>query len=232
MPYLSGRKPELSASRKPIQPIGRFTATKLQYQKGSIVGLLTGRGFDMIIGMLGVLKSGATYVPIDKEYPVSRQNYLIEDSGLELLITSSDVEVTSPVATLKLNTAQLSAYNHHFKGIAPDTNSAAYLMYTSGTTGKPKGVLISHDSLLDYTSTFADYFALTSDDTVIQQSSYCFDTSVEEIYPILSVGGQLVLTPSGGKDVEALLDLTQKHQVTLLKRHTAGDTKHQRIIKR
>ncbi|WP_281322336.1 non-ribosomal peptide synthetase [Flavobacterium aestivum] len=191
-------------------------ANAYQVKSGDIIGLMTNRGFDMIISMLGVLKTGAAYVPIDQEYPVARQNYLIEDSGLNLLIISNDVEVATSVTKLKLNNTQLSKYNSNYKGITPGKDTPAYLMYTSGTTGKPKGVVISHSSLLDYTETFISYFELTANDVVIQQSSYCFDTSVEEIYPILSTGGELILTPSGGKDVEALLDLTEKHDVTIL----------------
>ncbi|MBC8757076.1 amino acid adenylation domain-containing protein [Kordia sp. YSTF-M3] len=185
-------------------------------KNGSFVGLMTNRGFDMIIGMLGVLKSGATYVPIDSEYPVARKNYLIEDSGLEVLIISKEIEATTTVSTLELSVSELSTYNSNYKAINPNKDNVAYLMYTSGTTGKPKGVAVSHGSMLDYVETFKNYFELTENDVVIQQSSFSFDTSVEEIYPILSVGGKLILTPSGGKDVEKLLELTEKHRVSVL----------------
>ncbi|MRX42092.1 AMP-binding protein, partial [Flavobacterium sp. LC2016-23] len=125
-------------------------------------------------------------------------------------------EIEASVSKLELTISELSKYDSSYKGINPSHNDLAYIMYTSGTTGKPKGVMISHHSLLDYSQTFANYFGLTTNDVVIQQSSFSFDTSVEEIYPILSVGGELILTPSGGKDVEALLHLTAKHNVTLL----------------
>ncbi|MCD0468074.1 non-ribosomal peptide synthetase, partial [Flavobacterium sp. ENC] len=187
-----------------------------QVKSGTVVGLMTDRDFDMVIGMLGVLKSGAVYVPIDKDYPVARQNYLITDSGLDVLIISRNVEIEASVSKLELTISELSKYDSSYKGIEPSNNDLAYIMYTSGTTGKPKGVMIPHRSLQDYTQTFIRYFGLTENDVVIQQSSFSFDTSVEEIYPILSVGGELILTPSGGKDVEALLSLTAKHKVTLL----------------
>ncbi|EDP94249.1 plipastatin synthetase [Kordia algicida OT-1] len=185
-------------------------------KRGSIVGLMTNRGFDMIISMLGVLKTGGTYVPIDSEYPEARKNYLITDSGLEVLIQSEAIETATSVSTITLSEDNLSGYATDFKAVIPKANDVAYIMYTSGTTGNPKGVSISYDSLLDYIETFTTYFQLTQKDIVIQQSSFSFDTSVEEIYPILSIGGTLILTPSGGKDVEKLLTLIQTHKATLL----------------
>ncbi|TEB42929.1 amino acid adenylation domain-containing protein, partial [Flavobacterium circumlabens] len=209
-----------SLSYEQVEALSNQLADQLvneyQVKTGAIIGLMTHRDFDMIIGMLGVLKSGAAYLPIDKDYPVARQNYLIEDSGLDVLIVSQNVEVEAAVSKLELHIDQLSKYDNNYKGITASKDDLAYVMYTSGTTGKPKGVMITHNSLLDYTQTFVNYFGLTANDVVIQQSSFSFDTSVEEIYPVLSVGGELILTPSGGKDVEVLLNLTAKHNVTLL----------------
>jgi amino acid adenylation domain-containing protein len=91
-----------------------------------------------------------------------------------------------------------------------------YICYTSGSTGVPKGVMIEHHSVVDYINTFTQYFALTKNDIVLQQASIAFDTSVEEIFPVLCAGGKLIIHSGGGQDIDTLIRINNENQVTLL----------------
>src|SRR5690606_20154150 len=90
-----------------------------------------------------------------------------------------------------------------------------YVIYTSGSTGNPKGVQITQESFVDYVLTFKNYFKLTAQDSVVQQASISFDTSIEEIFPILISGGTLYFHDEKG-DFEALFRLCERHKVTVL----------------
>jgi amino acid adenylation domain-containing protein len=163
------------------------------------IALLLPRSDRSIIAMLGSMLSGRPYVPIDPEYPPARIRYMLQDSGAALILTDSSVSL------YEIDDGNLPFLLLDDVLDAPDTGSppvtrampditgqtSCYIMYTSGSTGLPKGVIISHTSLLDYVCNFQDYFQLTAEDKVLQQASISFDTSVEEIFPILGTGGQL-----------------------------------------
>ncbi|SHM87003.1 non-ribosomal peptide synthetase, partial [Chitinophaga sp. CF418] len=181
---------------------------------GSVVGVLAGRSASTVIALLGILKSGAAYLPIDTDYPVERMRYMLEDSGAVLLL--SDKVMPELNCRQELLSTDLSAYAESYPTWDISGNDTAYVIYTSGSTGQPKGVQISHDSLTDYVETFSEYFSVSSSDVVLHQSSLSFDTAVEELYPVLMAGGELVIAPEGGKAVSALCDLIHRHGVTLL----------------
>ena len=203
-----------SALNARANQLAHYLVAQHKIKPGTKVGIMTNRGFDMIVSMLAILKTGAIYVPIDVNYPSKRIDYLIADSGVALVLSSTNLDV----ATTQVNLSQLDVTSWNTQNLerAITSDDIAYLMYTSGTTGMPKGVAISHGSLLDYTITFSEYFALSSNDVVLQQSSLSFDTAVEEIYPILSQGGKLVLTTEGGKAIEELMVTMIAQEVTLL----------------
>ncbi|WP_262915845.1 non-ribosomal peptide synthetase, partial [Chitinophaga filiformis] len=181
---------------------------------GSIVGLLAGRSASTVIALLGILKSGAAYLPIDTDYPVERIRYMLEDSGAVLLL--SDKTIPELNCRQELLLTDLSGYAESYPAWEVSGEDTAYVIYTSGSTGQPKGVQISHDSLTDYVETFSEYFGISSADVVLHQSSLSFDTAVEELYPVLMAGGELVIAPEGGKAVSALCELIHRHSVTLL----------------
>jgi non-ribosomal peptide synthase protein (TIGR01720 family) len=92
----------------------------------------------------------------------------------------------------------------------------AYVIYTSGSTGKPKGVMIEHSSLCDYVRTFSNEFAIGESDKIVQQSSYSFDTHIEEIFPALTKGGSVVVAKGGAQDIQSLYELIEERKVTVL----------------
>ncbi|PZX43004.1 amino acid adenylation domain-containing protein, partial [Nonlabens dokdonensis] len=183
-------------------------------KKGNRVGVLSNRSINLIPVILGILQSGATYVPIDKTFPNERKKFIIEDSDIKLLLTDSP-EAQYSCDSVLIQTILENKILEISEEVIIFPEDEAYIIYTSGSTGKPKGVSIKHESLIDYTTTFSEYFTLDASDCVIQQSSFVFDTSIEEIFPILSIGGTLVISENP-KDFHKLLQECSIYKVTLL----------------
>ncbi|TCI84599.1 amino acid adenylation domain-containing protein [Tenacibaculum sp. M341] len=211
-------------SYKELDDRSTHVALQLQNQGAhyqSFIGLYMDRGTSVIVGVLGILKMGGVYVPIDIEYPKERVEFILSDAAISYLLVSDstdleglaleDTTLVSIANTVNLEREELAGFR------APDISeeALAYMIYTSGTTGVPKGVMIAHSSLSDYVHTVKDYFGLTSNDSILQQSSISFDTSIEEIFPILGVGGKLVITNERRDFVNVLADC-EKHQITVL----------------
>ncbi|MFC2146274.1 amino acid adenylation domain-containing protein [Acidobacteriota bacterium] len=244
--------PELNETRPRPQPTGGITYKELNWQsnqlahflneKGiqpdTIVGIMVEPSVEMIIGLLGILKSGAAYLPIDPDYPEERINYMLADSSAKILVTVPGLSEkfkkllivncqllivnetppnrrrlnNPPKEANSINNYQLTINNLQLKQA-----SLAYIIYTSGSTGRPKGVMVEHHNLTTYIDAFEKEFHLRPEDTVIQQASYTFDASVEELYPILLKGGKLAVPGKEViKDIHALCGFIAKHQVTLI----------------
>ncbi|UCH94096.1 MAG: amino acid adenylation domain-containing protein [Candidatus Aminicenantes bacterium] len=175
-------------------------------QPDTIVGIMVEPSIEMVIGLLGILKSGGAYLPIEPDYPEERVNYMLEDSGAKILLTAplTQVQISSSTS-IATSTCQVSSAN------------LAYVIYTSGTTGRPKGVLVEHQNLTAYINAFENEFDPGEDDVVIQQVSYAFDAFVEELYPILLKGGKLAIPGSEViRDISALCDFIAKHRATFI----------------
>jgi non-ribosomal peptide synthetase component F len=148
----------------------------------SIVGLELERSLEMVVAMLGVLKAGGAYLPLDPAYPEERRQYMMADAGVQLLLTR---EVVAKVV------AQKHTGNKAKQRATP--GNLAYIIYTSGSTGRPKGVAVPHAALVNFVAGAAAEYGIESADRVLQFASMSFDTSAEEIYPCLTRGGTLVL---------------------------------------
>lgn len=164
----------------------------------TLVGICVHRSLEMMVGMLGVLKAGGAYVPIDPAYPADRLAFMIEDAGLSLILTqerlASDIP-TGSAASLCLDKDWATIAKESDENPAPNVVPAnlAYVIYTSGSTGNPKGVMIEHRSLVNFTVTAAAAYKIGPADRVLQFASLSFDISVEEIYPALTCGATVVL---------------------------------------
>jgi amino acid adenylation domain-containing protein/non-ribosomal peptide synthase protein (TIGR01720 family) len=175
---------------------------------GTIVALLLGRCLEMVIGIFGILKAGGAYLPIEPDYPEEQIRFMLADSGAGTVLTGHSLTRLSRLQPSPL----------HRSPVHPTpTTSLAYVIYTSGSTGRPKGVLVSHRNLVAYLSAFDSEFHVTHRDTILQQASYAFDTSGEEVYPILLKGGRLVLAQRREvMDADVLVDLIWRHWITIL----------------
>lgn len=189
---------------------------------GVLAAILLERSLDMLVGILGVLKAGAAYVPIDPAYPVERIRYLIEDAAPAVLLTQSHLLRSLPqheLATVCLDEEQetiekLSGEDLYAE--LPSTN-LAYVIYTSGSTGKPKGVMISHENVVRLFTSTEPIFGFHEDDVWALFHSYSFDFSVWEMWGAWFYGGRLVVVPHlTSRSPESLYHLLEQHKVTVL----------------
>ncbi|WP_338744881.1 amino acid adenylation domain-containing protein [Pseudomonas putida] len=187
-----------------------------------LVGLAVERGLEMVIGLLGILKAGAAYVPLDPEYPQDRLAYMFEDSGIRLLLTQQHLRHALPVpegvCTLVLDgETGLNSYSeaNPARQVSPD--NLAYVIYTSGSTGKPKGTLLPHRNVVRLFAATRHWFHFDASDVWTVFHSYAFDFSVWELYGALLYGGKAVIVPKdvarSSEDFHALL---VREQVTVL----------------
>lgn len=188
---------------------------------GSHVVLIAGRSEKTIISILAIMKIGAAYIPVDRDYPEARINYIVQDCAADLIIIDEDNEYeieNDAVPVLFYDYLKHHSGDHYLyeDDASAELADLCYICYTSGSTGEPKGVMIEQRSVIDYVETFSSYFELSEKDTVIQQSSISFDTSIEEIFPILAIGGKLVVLSEGGRDIEGIINGINKHNVTIL----------------
>ena len=181
----------------------------------NFVAILAERNEWIIITMLATLKAGAAWLPLDKGFPEERIQILLKDSGAKVLITdvSPAPNVSIPVLDIKDEDAGFAEHNpeHPMTG-----KELAYMLYTSGTTGKPKGVQIEHHHVIDYILYANEYFSIQPEDKILQQGSNTFDVSIEETFVALTSGATMVIAPKGGKDVARLIQIVQEEEVCFL----------------
>ena len=188
----------------------------------TLVGLCFDRSLEMIISIWAVVKAGGIYVPIDPDYPQDRIDYIVQDSGLEWMLTVSDFQDKfSDNRPNLLSLDQLNSQTTSQATSAPkielSPSNGLYIIYTSGSTGKPKGVLIEHRNLVRLFVNDRPLFDFNDQDVWTLFHSYCFDFSVWEMYGAFLFGGQLVIVPKTiTRDPEGYAELLQKHQVTIL----------------
>ncbi|MEC5161348.1 MULTISPECIES: non-ribosomal peptide synthetase [unclassified Janthinobacterium] len=185
------------------------------------VGIAVERSIDMVVGLLAILKSGATYVPLDTDYPAERLRYMIEDSGIGLLLTHSALTgaaapaPAAPLRTLLLDRLDLSGESAANPALPVHGENLAYVIYTSGSTGMPKGASNRHRALSSCMAWMQETYQLTPADTVLHKAPFGFDVSVWELFWPLTAGARLALAlPGDQRDPARLVALIQQHQVT------------------
>ncbi|MEP7308958.1 MAG: amino acid adenylation domain-containing protein [Acidobacteriota bacterium] len=185
------------------------------------VGLFFERSADLIVAILGVLKTGAAYVPVDPASPADRVAFITEDAGVIAVLTQTRVAARLPVLAVPVRVldedAALAAEPPIASATAGPTTTAAYVIYTSGSTGRPKGVIVQHDHVQRLFDATAGWFAFGPDDVWTLFHSYGFDFSVWEIWGALLHGGRLVVVPYlVSRSPEAFHALLARERVTVL----------------
>jgi amino acid adenylation domain-containing protein/thioester reductase-like protein len=192
------------------------------------VGLCLERGWEMVVGLLGVLKAGGAYVPLDPQLPMERLQYMVQDSGPVVVLTQARLRSvlagigSLPVVELdsEMGVWQGSEGAGSNLGVAGGGWSAhqlAYVIYTSGSTGVPKGVMVEHGGLTNRMLWMQEAYGLGAGDVVLQKTPYGFDISGWEFYWPLITGARLVMArPEGHKDPEYLCEVIREKQITAL----------------
>ncbi|MCM3906014.1 MAG: amino acid adenylation domain-containing protein [Pyrinomonadaceae bacterium] len=164
-----------------------------------LVGVCLERSIDMIVGLLGIMKAGGAYLPLDPAYPKERLAYMVDDAGVAALLTQQSLIATLPTGPL-LRTICLDTESHLDTEEREDNperqtkaGHLAYVIYTSGSTGKPKGVQIQNSGLMNLISWFQATNELTSNDRISHLAGVAFDANMIELWPTLTVGAHLYI---------------------------------------
>jgi len=196
--------------------LANYILEHLKIQKHGNIGILVSRSPNVMIGMLAILKSGYAYVPIDPEYPIDRQEYIINNSEISLVLhdlTDTLKLLMENVVFIDINKIDLNTYIQNNVQIQIDSTQLAYTIYTSGSTGRPKGVMIMHHSVVNLIQWVNTTFEVGEQDSLLFITSICFDLSVYDIFGILSCGGSIAIAKHDDiyniKDLSNLLKVYQ-----------------------
>lgn len=228
-----------TVARVPDRVAATFEATSLNYGElerlsnqvarcliargaapGALVGIAVERSLGMLVGLLGILKTGAAYVPLDPAYPRERLAFMAEDSGLRGLVTEESLSGLIPcvnVLRLDVDAGEIDAQSGAPLDFALDPDSIAYVIYTSGSTGKPKGVQIPHRALFNFLVTMAERPGLSESDRLLAVTSLSFDIAGLELWLPLMVGAHVEIAGrETAIDGAALRARVESGQVTVL----------------
>jgi len=182
------------------------------------VGILVERSLEMVVGLIAVLKAGGAYVPLDPATPRERLAMIVEDSGVEVLLTQSSLAgmlSEHPNATLvcfDTDWPEIERQSRERFESSVHSENLAYIIFTSGSTGRPKGVMVQHGSLVSRSLALVKSLGINSHDRLFQFVSLSFDASVQEIFLSLASGAALVLHRNPGEATTADLLLTCEQQ--------------------
>jgi amino acid adenylation domain-containing protein len=183
-----------------------------------LVGICMERSIEMLVALLSVLKAGGAYVPLDPDYPRDRLAFMLKDSGVMLLLTQQRLLARLPahdarVLEVDARSQQITSVENPRSNVTAD--NLAYMIYTSGSSGKPKGVMISHRSVCNHLVWMQRAFPLGVKDRVPLKYSFSFDVCVLECFwPLLAGAGLVITRPGGHQDVDYLVQLMAEHKIT------------------
>ncbi|BAZ09546.1 amino acid adenylation domain-containing protein [Calothrix sp. NIES-4071] len=202
--------------------LAHYLIQNYQIQPDTLIGICVERSLEMIIGVLGVLKAGAAYVPIDPNYPPERIQWMLQDSGTSVLLTQSfltdqllSARLEYPPQVIYLDKETFASESTDNPSPKSTPHDLAYVIYTSGSTGRPKGVMIEHRALVNLSLVCAKTFQFQPQSRLLQFGSFSFDLSIAEIATTLVTGACLYLAkketllPS-----QTLVDFLAEHKIT------------------
>jgi amino acid adenylation domain-containing protein/non-ribosomal peptide synthase protein (TIGR01720 family) len=167
---------------------------------GTIMGLCVDRNLEMMIGLLGILKAGGAYLPLDPQYPKDRLSFMMEDSGIKLLVTQSWLKDQLPETDVEMICIDvlgelLATISSEPVKTESSGDDPVYMIYTSGSTGKSKGVIIQHCNLVNACYAWQDAYELEEGQAHLQMANFSFDVFAGDWTRALCSGGRLVLCP-------------------------------------
>jgi len=204
---------------------------------GATVGLCVKNSAMAIAAMIGIVKAGGVFVPLDPDYPADRLAFMADDAAINTIFCEplfrnrfdravGNKESTPLRQLVDPATTEFDSYSDQDPHVAIGPNDLAYIMYTSGSTGMPKGVQIEHRALAAYCFADMEVYRLTAEDRTLQFGTLNFDIAIEEIFPPLLVGGSVIVRPRERVDDEIELSaIIRTHQITAL--HVAAAYWHE-----
>jgi amino acid adenylation domain-containing protein len=198
-----------------------FILIKNGVKKGDKVAFALDRSAEMVISILAIMKTGAVYLPLDPQFPLNRINYMLEDSQAVVLLTSKKYKghYQSNAKELLLEDEWQTLQDQSIMepAVAVDGNDLVYILYTSGSTGNPKGVQIAHHNLVNFLYSMQNAPGINEDDKLLAVTTISFDIAGLELFLPLLSGAEIVLadTPTS-KDGRALLDIIKREKVTIM----------------
>ncbi|HET7112590.1 MAG TPA: amino acid adenylation domain-containing protein, partial [Pyrinomonadaceae bacterium] len=187
----------------------------------SLVSVMLDRSIDMVVALLGILKAGAAYVPLDPAYPRERLGFMLEDANATVLITQQSLveklpEMRQTVVLMDTDREAIQAQSRENPTTHVSAENLIYVIYTSGTTGQPKGAMLAHREVVNCVLWMQETYALTPHDRMLCKTTLNFDPSVWEIFWPFLTGGQVVLSaPGDEQDTAALLRTIIEREVTI-----------------
>jgi amino acid adenylation domain-containing protein/non-ribosomal peptide synthase protein (TIGR01720 family) len=191
-------------------------------QPDDLIGVCAERSIEMVVALLGVIKAGLAYVPLDPEYPEQRLGHMLEDADVRIILTQAGVHAVLPaheaeILELDTNTATLAALPTDNPAPRIKPGNLAYTIFTSGSTGRPKGVMNEHYGIVNRLLWMQDEYGLAADDRVLQKTPFSFDVSVWEFFwPLISGATLVVARPGGHKDPSYLKAIINSERITTI----------------
>jgi amino acid adenylation domain-containing protein len=191
---------------------------RLGVGKGKVVAVVMDRSAEMLMAMLGVMKSGAAFLPIDPSFPQERISYMLENSAAILAIVDKNNAAEISNVPLVLKEALFEGVMNDFTDkIQIDGDDLAYMLYTSGSTGRPKGVKVTHHNLINFLESMVDIFDFSEQERMFAATTVSFDISILELFLPLSTGASVVIAASEvAKDGKQFLEMIHRYEVTFV----------------
>jgi amino acid adenylation domain-containing protein/thioester reductase-like protein len=186
----------------------------------TLVGICVERSLEMMVGLLGILKAGAAYVPLDSESPTERLHFMLEDTQLSIILTQEKLvnklgELKASIICLDSNWDIINQQTQNNPNHSIKADNLAYVIYTSGSTGQPKGVSIVHQGVVRLVKQ-TDYVSFSDQEVFLQLAPISFDAATFEIWGCLLNGGQLVIYPANTPSINELGQVIEQYQITTL----------------
>ncbi|TYS51128.1 non-ribosomal peptide synthetase [Bacillus infantis] len=209
--------------------LDNYTYKELSYHSNRLAAYIQSKGFsvgqhiavmmekssDLIIAVLGILKAGGVYVPVDEQMPKERINYILRDSDAAFIITGRRNTIPFYDGVPCISVSSHAEGTEGIENPKVRDNQAAYLMYTSGSTGEPKGVTVTHKAASLHYQAFKSTFEINEADKVLQFGTITFDPSLEQIFPTLFSGGEVFIRGEHLWDAQELVDKVNEYGITI-----------------